>query len=485
MRKHSMSLSSNSSTSSASFSLPTNPPNDPKLLLQRTHMYETKYPLPLLIKSASGILRNARSYDNEGAREDAFVLYSRFVDLVANRIANNPELKVSKIMYRQNPKSKNGEIYFNFSQLLPSLAIAMERSELLMNEMKKEYDEYKRLENARQEIRELQKRKFNERKEREQREKTERRKNFERRKSSINSDDNELLMKLRSLSDGSFTDFDNFSNMKLPSYPHINDIAITDDDTGIALISNNIISPKIPPHPPTIKERPPSFNAPLNVSNINNFTPSVSMTKPMHDVNHKTVNFTEGGAPLRTIFLPSELSQSFLEISKANTVNNLETCGILVGKLNRNAFFITHLLIPEQDSTADTCSTKNEEKMFEYIDNEDPDLFILGWIHTHPTQSCFLSSVDLHTQNSYQIMLNEAIAIVCSPSDKFPKKMGIFRLTDPPGVPTITNCSYTGFHPHDEPDLYVDCNRISSKQTNSGHVVIRAGLPFKVKDLRD
>ena len=30
-------------------------------------------------------------------------------------------------------------------------------------------------------------------------------------------------------------------------------------------------------------------------------------------------------------------------------------------------------------------------------------LYPLGWIHTHPTQTCFLSSVDVHTQCGYQV----------------------------------------------------------------------------------
>ena len=30
-------------------------------------------------------------------------------------------------------------------------------------------------------------------------------------------------------------------------------------------------------------------------------------------------------------------------------------------------------------------------------------LLILGWIHTHPTQTVFMSSVDLHTHCSYQV----------------------------------------------------------------------------------
>lgn len=485
MGENGVPMSPSSSTSSTSFSLPNVIPSDPKLLLQRTKMYESKYPLKLLIRSASGILRNAKAYDSEGAREDAFILYSRFVDLVANRIAPNAELKESKAIYKKDKANKKGQLYFEFQQLVPSLSIAMERSESIIEELKREYDEYKRLETARQEIRELQRKKFLERKEIEERELIDYRKNIERRKSSMNSDDKDLLDKLRSLSHGSFNSVKPSIDLSSQLYPTIHDNAIMDDayDNSVFHYHDSVLSRTSQNTNSQIKAERSSFSKPKPISNL---TKNInSLTSPIKiDTNHKTVNFTEGGAPLRTIFLPAELSDSFLQIAEPNTKRDLETCGILVGKLNRNAFFITHLLIPEQDSTKDTCSTKNEEKMFEFIDNEDPDLFILGWIHTHPTQSCFLSSVDLHTQNSYQIMLNEAIAIVCAPSDKFPKKTGVFRLTDPPGVPTITNCNQPGFHPHEEPDLYVDCNRISTKQISSGHVVIRSGLPFKIKDLR-
>lgn len=36
-------------------------------------------------------------------------------------------------------------------------------------------------------------------------------------------------------------------------------------------------------------------------------------------------------------------------------------------------------------------------------------------LQTHPTQTAFLSSVDLHTHCAYQLMMAEAIAIVCAP----------------------------------------------------------------------
>lgn len=55
-------------------------------------------------------------------------------------------------------------------------------------------------------------------------------------------------------------------------------------------------------------------------------------------------------------------------------------------------------------------------------------LLTLGWIHTHPTQDAFLSSVDLHTQFGYQVMLPEAIAIVVAPSKEI--NYGVFSITD-------------------------------------------------------
>lgn len=66
-------------------------------------------------------------------------------------------------------------------------------------------------------------------------------------------------------------------------------------------------------------------------------------------------------------------------------------------------------------------------------------------IHTHPTQTCFLSSVDLHTSYPYQLMMPEAIAIVCS--GKY-NDQATYALT-PAGMQLIGSCHTRGFHPHD------------------------------------
>ena len=199
---------------------------------------------------------------------------------------------------------------------------------------------------------------------------------------------------------------------------------------------------------------------------------------PQQDLKPSTFTFKpaaylENGTPLRTIFLPPDLRHRFLSIALPNTCANLETCGILCGTLVSNALFISKLIIPDQESTSDTCETINESKLFDYVDGED--LMVLGWIHTHPTQTCFMSSRDLHTHGGYQVMMPESIAVVCAPSKG---DWGVFRLTDPPGMKTVLNCTQTGlFHPHAESNIYTDALR-------PGHVYETTELEFDVVDLR-
>lgn len=161
---------------------------------------------------------------------------------------------------------------------------------------------------------------------------------------------------------------------------------------------------------------------------------------------------------LRHIVVPRNLCSEFLQLACANTAKGIETCGVLCGKLMRNEFTITHVLIPRQNGGPDYCHTENEEEIF--FMQDDLGLLTLGWIHTHPTQTAFLSSVDLHTHCSYQMMLPESIAIVCSP--KF-QETGFFKLTDY-GLQEISTCRQKGFHPHGrDPPLFCDCSHVTVK----------------------
>ncbi|XP_067908633.1 AMSH-like protease [Heterodontus francisci] len=164
---------------------------------------------------------------------------------------------------------------------------------------------------------------------------------------------------------------------------------------------------------------------------------------------------------LQHVVLPKNLCQRFLMQADTNTARGIETCGILSGKLTHDEFTVTHVIIPKQSGGPDYCDTENEEELFTIQDQHD--LITLGWIHTHPTQTAFLSSVDLHTHCSYQLMLPESIAIVCAPKHN---ETGAFRLT-PAGILEVSSCRKKGFHPHSkEPALYQTCKHIVVKDMN-------------------
>jgi STAM-binding protein len=105
-------------------------------------------------------------------------------------------------------------------------------------------------------------------------------------------------------------------------------------------------------------------------------------------------------------------------------------------------------------------------------------LAVLGWIHTHPSQSCFMSSMDLHTHGGFQLTLPEATAIVVAPRDP-EVPYALYRLTDEDGgggLRLIQACQLRGFHPHaSDAPIYEQC----------GHVVLHGGQAgVKLQDLR-
>ncbi|XP_013878763.1 AMSH-like protease [Austrofundulus limnaeus] len=171
---------------------------------------------------------------------------------------------------------------------------------------------------------------------------------------------------------------------------------------------------------------------------------------------------------LRRVVIPRDLTYRFLLLADSNTTRGIETCGVLCGRLTHDEFLLTHVVIPKQSSGPDFCDMENVEELFSFQDQQK--LLTLGWIHTHPTQTAFLSSVDLHTHCSYQLMLPEAIAIVCAPKHN---DTGVFRLTGP-GMSEVSACRLKGFHPHSkEPPLFTVCK----------HVVLRA-VKLNLLDLR-
>ncbi|KAK9665793.1 hypothetical protein RND81_14G136800 [Saponaria officinalis] len=231
-----------------------------------------------------------------------------------------------------------------------------------------------------------------------------------------------------------------------------------DEDMPVEIIRQPVPPPVLAQVQPAVRHISPSRVA----------DPRPGQAKPSEDGIRSPNSFQD-------LHLPVRMMEDFLRLAQKNTSKNLETCGVLAGSLKNRVFHITSLIIPKQESTSDSCQTLNEEEIFEVQDRLS--LFPLGWIHTHPTQTCFMSSVDLHTHYSYQIMLPEAIAIVMAPTDSS-SPHGIFHLSDPGGISVIRNCDQRGFHPHEEPSdgssLYEHCS----------HVYMNPKLKFDVVDLR-
>ncbi|NXI47685.1 STABP protein, partial [Galbula dea] len=215
---------------------------------------------------------------------------------------------------------------------------------------------------------------------------------------------------------------------------------------------------------PGVEMPPTGFLPKLPVSPVPPASPavgSVSSKPPAVDRSLKpsALGSTENSAStdvLRQVLVPRELCPKFLQLAAANTSRGVETCGILCGKLMRNEFTITHVIVPKQHGGPDYCNTESEEELF--VIQDQHGLVTLGWIHTHPTQTAFLSSVDLHTHCSYQMMLPESIAIVCSPKYQ---ETGFFKLTEH-GLQEISSCRQKGFHPHSkEPPLFTTCSHVA------------------------
>ena len=150
-------------------------------------------------------------------------------------------------------------------------------------------------------------------------------------------------------------------------------------------------------------------NAQNSLNVIPNFSPP-----SYHSQNNFTHTKNSSFKTHPKLIYPANLIPTFKQAASKNSNSNVETCGFLFGTVASNTYSLTHLFIPKQGGTSDTCQPTDagELEMFDFGSNHN--LVCLGWIHTHPSQTAFLSSVDMHTHFSYQSLLPVAIAIVCS-----------------------------------------------------------------------
>uniref|UniRef100_A0A672JFC6 STAM binding protein b n=2 Tax=Salarias fasciatus TaxID=181472 RepID=A0A672JFC6_SALFA len=381
-------------------------------------------------RSGMEMIRMALVYTEEGNIEHAFVLYNKYITLFIEKLPKHRDYKTANIPEKKDTLKKLKDVAFPQAEILKKALLKrfeQEHAQYLVKKkledeaLAREQSRQRALDAERERVAELQRR------QREQ----EQFSAFEEmiRRQELEKERQRVLLEFAT-----------------PAAPAPDAPLIPGIQGPPPASPGTPQSPGDPARPP-----PPSFDRSLKPGSL----VSPGNNAAMVDA-------------LRQLAVPAQLCRSFLRLAEANTSRAVETCGILCGKLTRNAFTVTHVIVPKQCGGPDYCDTENEEELF--LIQDQYDLITLGWIHTHPTQTAFLSSVDLHTHCSYQIMLPEAIAIVCSP--KF-NEIGYFRLTDR-GTEEISTCKQKGFHPHSkDPPLF----------THAGHVTITDDS-VSVMDLR-
>lgn len=380
-------------------------------------------------RSGMEMIRMAHIYTEEGNIEHAFVLYNKYITLFIEKLPKHRDYKTANIPEKKDTVKKLKDVAFPQAEVLKQALLKRFEQEYAQYLVKKkakeealarEQSRQRALDAERERVAEMQRR------QREQ----EQFSAFEEmiRRQELEKERQRVLLEFATPATPP-SDTPLIPGIQGP--PSVSPLSPVDPSDGTNSHQNSW---------PAATVGPPSFDRSLKPG---------SLVSPGN-------NYTMVDA-LRQLAVPAELCRSFLRLAEANTSRAVETCGILCGKLTRNAFTVTHVIVPKQCGGPDYCDTENEEELF--LIQDQYDLITLGWIHTHPTQTAFLSSVDLHTHCSYQIMLPEAIAIVCSP--KF-NEIGYFRLTDR-GTEEISSCKQKGFHPHSkDPPLF----------THAGHVNI-------------
>lgn len=423
---------------------------------------DTDIPPRRYYRSGLEMVRMANVYLEEGSLENAFILYMKFMTLFLEKIRTHPDFATVSVTDRATNSQKLREVMPQ-AENLKSLLLeryTKEYQKHLEFKRRKEIEERAALE-RRRELEELEIAKARSLKTKEEEDEREWKNGKD---LWINGSNKPMVADVNSevllpALDSFFLSNDFDDDYLCPAKPS--------NSSGGVMVPDRTLKPVTLELPSPSSELPPSSRILSRPSVDRSTKPSSLLLSPSSLMLHSA------GRPLprlRMVVLPARLMRTFLALAQQNTQCNVETCGILAGKLHRDQLIVTHLLVPKQTGTADSCTTKNEEEIFDYQDQHD--LITLGWIHTHPSQTSFLSSVDLHTHCSYQRMMPEAIAVVCAPRYN---ETGFYVLTPDYGLDFIANCRQTGFHPHpSKPPLFMEAE----------HTKLNDVAPIEVVDLR-
>ncbi|MBY9002245.1 MAG: hypothetical protein KGD64_15095, partial [Candidatus Heimdallarchaeota archaeon] len=112
----------------------------------------------------------------------------------------------------------------------------------------------------------------------------------------------------------------------------------------------------------------------------------------------------------------------------------VEVIGLLTGRIRNEDTPLEQVFVenywPVDQGDAVSVEIVNQKIFTEIFHKKDSEHFIIGWAHSHPSYTPFLSGDDYRTHLRYQTFWNKAIALVIDPLMLSPEDygIGVFRI---------------------------------------------------------
>lgn len=107
-------------------------------------------------------------------------------------------------------------------------------------------------------------------------------------------------------------------------------------------------------------------------------------------------------------------------IISSDKSNWIEVMGLMQGHFSENTLIVTDSFGLPVDASEVECSMNQESQDYmlgylEYMKNLGRIEGCVGWYHSHPGYSCFLSGIDVNTQRNNQMIYDPWVAVVVDP----------------------------------------------------------------------
>ena len=131
-----------------------------------------------------------------------------------------------------------------------------------------------------------------------------------------------------------------------------------------------------------------------------------------------------------------KLAKHSLTYANASISKNkwVEVIGLLTGKIRNEDTPLEQIMVedywPVDQGDAVSVEIVDQTIFTDIFMKKDSDHFIIGWAHSHPSYTPFLSGDDLATHRRYQTFWNKSIALVIDPLMISPEEygVGVFRI---------------------------------------------------------